>query len=59
MSDTYRLTIAVRKRTDLDAPSSEQEAITLVHNLLLQGSLIDVLAVTPEAKHDDKKVKWG
>lgn len=56
--DTFRITVAVRKRSDLDAPSSIDEALALVRNLLEQGSFLTVLAVEPEDKQT-KQVKWG
>ena len=56
--ETYRITVAVRKRTDLDAPSNIDEALSMVHSLLTQGSMLDVLAVEPEHKQT-KEVKWG
>lgn len=56
--ETYRITVAVRKRSDMDAPSTLEEAISMVHSLLYQGSMIEVLAVEPESKQT-KEVKWG
>ena len=58
LMETYRITVAVRKRYDLDVPSSIDEALSIVRSLLLQGSVLDVLAVEPEAKQT-KEVKWG
>lgn len=56
--ETYRITVAVRQRSDLDVPSSIDEAVSMVYNLLNQGSMLEVLAVEPEAKQT-KEVKWG
>lgn len=56
--DTYRITVAVRKRSDLEAPASLDEALAIVRNLLEQGSFLTVLAVEPEATKSGQ-VKWG
>lgn len=56
--DTFRITVAVRRRSDLESPSSIDEALAMVRNLLEQGSFLTVLAVEPEAK-ETKEVKWG
>jgi hypothetical protein len=56
--ETYRITVAVRKRTDLDTPSSLDEAIGIVRSLLEQGVMLDVLAVEPEGKQN-KSAQWG
>lgn len=56
--DTFRITVAVRRRSDLEAPSSIDEALAMVRNLLEQGSFLTVLAVEPESKQT-KEVKWG
>jgi hypothetical protein len=56
--DTYRITVAVRKRSDLDAPMNIDEALSMVHSLLTQGSMLDVLAVEPQDKQT-KEIKWG
>jgi hypothetical protein len=56
--DTYRITVAVRKRSDLDAPMNIDEAISMVHSLLNQGSMLDVVAVEPQEKQT-KEIKWG
>ena len=58
MSNTYRLTIAIRKRNDLERPTSEAEAIMLVHDLLSNGSFIDVLSVTPEVGTTKDDTVW-
>jgi hypothetical protein len=59
MTDTYRLTVAVRKRSNLDAPANTDEAVALVKDLLAQGSLIDVLSVLPEQENKGSQVRWG
>lgn len=59
MSETYRLTVAVRKRSDLDTPSTIDEAVAVVHNLLTQGTFIDVVSVLPEQQSNGNEVKWG
>ncbi len=59
MSNTYRLTIAIRKRNDLERPTSEAEAIMLVHDLLSNGSFVDVLSVTPEVGGKKDDTQWG
>lgn len=51
--DTYRLVVTVRKRTDLDVPSSLDDAVSMVGNLLAQGSFLDVLAVEADAPTND------
>ncbi len=56
--ETYRITVAVRKRSDLDSPSSLDEALSIVTQLLTQGHFLEVLTVEPEAKQT-KEVKWG
>jgi hypothetical protein len=56
--ETHRITVAVRKRNDLDTPSSLDEAISIVRSLLEQGSMIEVLAVEPEGKQN-KSAQWG
>lgn len=59
MSETYRLTVAVRKRKDLENPVTIDEAVAIVHNLLSQGSFIDVISVLPEQESKGNEVKWG
>jgi hypothetical protein len=56
--ETFRITVAVRKRSDLDAPANIDEAISMVRSLLNQGSMLDVLAVEPQEK-ETKEIKWG
>ena len=56
--NTYRITIAVRQRSDLDMPSSVDEALSLVRNLLSQGDMLEVLSVEPQDK-ETKEIKWG
>ena len=56
--ETYRITVAVRKRSDLDSPSSLDEALSMVTQLLNQGQFLDVLAVEPTEKQT-KEIKWG
>jgi len=56
--NTYRLTVVVRKRDDIDAPSSVDEAVSMVHQLLEQGSFLEVLAVEPEERPTNT-VQWG
>lgn len=63
--ETYRITVTVRQRSDLDVPSSIDEAVSMVHNLLTQGSMLDVVSVEPLDKQtktiplDDSAMKWG
>jgi hypothetical protein len=57
--NTYRLTVVVRKRDDIeDALPSVDEAVSMVHQLLEQGSFLEVLAVEPEEKPTNT-VQWG
>jgi hypothetical protein len=56
--NTYRITVVVRKRDDIDAPSSIDEAVSMVHQLLEQGSFLEVLAVEPEERPTNT-VQWG
>lgn len=56
--EVYRITVAVRKRDDLDVPSSLDEALSMVNSLLAQGSMLTVLAVEPEAKQT-KDLRFG
>jgi hypothetical protein len=56
--NTYRITVVVRKRDDIDAPSSIGEAVSMVHQLLEQGSFLEVLAVEPEERPTNT-VQWG
>lgn len=56
--ETYRITVAVRKRNDLDSPASLDEALSMVRQLLTQGLFLEVLTVEPEEKQT-KEVKWG
>lgn len=56
--NTYRLTVVVRKRDDLDVPSSVDEAVSMVHQLLEQGSFLEVLTVEPEEKPTNI-IQWG
>jgi hypothetical protein len=59
MSETFRLTVAVRKHKDLDNPTTVDEAVATVYNLLTQGALIEVVSVLPEQKSSGNEVKWG
>lgn len=59
MSETFRLTVAVRKHKDLDTPTTVDEAVAIVYNLLTQGALIDVVSVLPEQQSKGNEVKWG
>jgi hypothetical protein len=56
--DTYNITITVRRRSDLDVPSSLDEAITMVTRLLQQGEMLEVVSVEPEGKQN-KSLQWG
>jgi hypothetical protein len=56
--NTYRITVVVRKRDDIDAPSSIDEAVSMVRQLLEQGSFLEVLAVEPEERPTNT-VQWG
>jgi hypothetical protein len=56
--NTYRITITVGQRSDLDVPSSIDEALSMVRNLLSQGSMLEVLSVEPQEK-ETKEIKWG
>lgn len=59
MSDTFRLTVAVRRRSEINYPSSEEDAIAVVQDLLSQGLFFEVLSVAPEQAGPDKHVRWG
>lgn len=59
MSETFRLTVAVRKRKDLETPTTIDEAVAVVHNLLTQGAFIDVVSVLPEQTNNGNEVRWG
>jgi hypothetical protein len=56
--NTYRITVTVGQRSDLDIPSSVDEALSLVRNLLSQGDMLEVLSVEPQDKQT-KEIKWG
>lgn len=56
--NTYRITVTVGQRSDLDIPSSIDEALSLVRNLLGQGGMLEVLSVEPQDK-ETKEVRWG
>jgi exosome complex RNA-binding protein Csl4 len=56
--DTHNITIKVRRRSDLDVPSSLDEAITMVTRLLQQGEMLEVVSVEPEGKQN-KSLQWG
>lgn len=56
--NTYRITVTVGQRSDLDIPSSVDEALSLVRNLLSQGGMLEVLSVEPQDK-ETKEIKWG
>jgi hypothetical protein len=56
--DTYRITVSVRKRNDLEAPNNIDEALVMVRQLLTRGSMIDLIDIEPEDKQT-KEVKWG
>jgi hypothetical protein len=56
--NTYQITVTVRQRSDLDIPSSVDEALSLVRNLLSQGDMLEVLLVEPQDKQT-KEIKWG
>lgn len=58
MSETYRLTVAVRKRNDLDTPRDIDEAVEIVRRLLNEGSFVEVVSVLPERKSGGE-VRWG
>ena len=45
MSDIYSFTVTVAKRSDLDQPIDEKEAVRMVGWLLEQGAWLDVLDV--------------
>ena len=55
---SYRITIEVRKRSDLDVPSSIDEAISIVRSLLEQGAILEVTSVEPDGKQN-KSLQWG
>lgn len=60
--ETYRITVAVRKRKDADAPSSLIEALATVRILLSQeSSPLTVLSVEQEVRgtQRDGQMKWG
>ena len=54
----YEYLPPIRKRDDIDAPSSVNEAVSMVHQLLEQGSFLEVLAVEPEERPTNT-VQWG
>ena len=56
--NTYKITVTVGQRSDLDIPSSVDEALSLVRNLLSQGDMLEVLSVEPQDKQT-KEIKWG
>lgn len=56
--ETYRITVAVRRRTDLESPKNIDEALIMVRQLLSQGYMLDVIDVEPQDK-ETKEVKWG
>jgi hypothetical protein len=56
--NTYQITVTVGQRSDLDIPSSVDEALSLVRNLLSQGDMLEVLSVEPQDKQT-KEIKWG
>jgi hypothetical protein len=56
--NTYKITVTVGQRSDLDIPSSVDEALSLVRNLLSQGAMLEVLSVEPQDK-ETKEIKWG
>lgn len=45
MSNEYTMTIKVKKRTDLEQPTSIEDAVSIVYELLTQGAYIDVVSV--------------
>ncbi len=56
--NTYRITVVVRKRDDIDSPLNIDEAVSMVHQLLGQGCFLEVLAVEPEERPKNT-VQWG
>jgi hypothetical protein len=52
------MTIEVSKRSDLDVPSSIDEAISMVKSLLEQGAMLEVSSIEPEGKQN-KSLQWG
>jgi len=47
MNDEFHLTVKIRKRTDLEEPTSMEEAVSMVAELLSNGSFVEVLSVEP------------
>ena len=45
MSNEYTLTIKVRKRDDLEKPACIEDAVSIVYQLLLEGSFLEVVSV--------------
>jgi hypothetical protein len=45
MSNEYTLTIKVRKRDDLEKPKNIEDAVSIVYQLLLEGSFLEVVSV--------------
>ena len=45
MNNEYTLTIKVRKRDDLEQPANIEEAVSIVYQLLLEGSFLEVVSV--------------
>lgn len=59
MTDTYRLTVAVRRRTDRNDPATIDEAVLMVQRILAESEKLQVLSVLPEQSGNADKVKWG
>ena len=68
--DSYTLTVKIRKRTDLEEPTSMEEAVSMVAGLLSNGSFLEVLSVEPwwvayqqyltwEGEAEREKERWG
>ena len=68
--DSYTLTVKIRKRTDLEEPTSMEEAVSMVAGLLSNGSFLEVLSIEPwwvsylqyltwEGEKEREKERWG
>jgi hypothetical protein len=59
--DHYALTVKIRKRTDLEQPTSIEEAVSMVAGLLSNGSFLEVLSVEPwwVAYEEAEGIDWG
>lgn len=61
MNDEWHLTVKIQKRTDLEQPTSMEEAISIVTGLLSNGSFLEVVSVEPwwVAYEKAEGIDWG